>query len=251
MAILKTSRASREEDGGDSSPESRGSVSVDNSSGDVSDSSSSEEEEEKEEEGESESSMGSDSLELPELGDACSELCQVGNCTASLPLELYDLPDLIPVLSLETWNECLSEEERFALSEFLPDMDQETFAQTLKELFSGKNFHFGSPLSDLLTKLKGGALKPRVALYSRGVKIFNRCKHYHLLREYQDSMVGGFEKIRDAWRDCSGYGIEERLRLLNILRSRRVWQTRWKLIRRVGIRRQSCRAGGSRWTFSL
>ncbi|KAJ6799267.1 uncharacterized protein M6B38_208380 [Iris pallida] len=218
MAILKNSRASREEDGGDSSPGSRDSVSVDDSSGDVSDSSSSEEEEE----GESDSGMGSDTLELPELGEACFELCQVGNCTAYLPLELYDLPDLNPVLSLETWNECLSEEERFALSEFLPDMDQETFAQTLKELFSGKNFHFGSPLSDLLTKLKGGALKPRVALYSRGVKIFNRCKHYHLLREYQDSMVGGLGKIRDAWRDCSGYGIEERLRLLNILRSRRI-----------------------------
>ncbi|KAJ6833351.1 uncharacterized protein M6B38_340295 [Iris pallida] len=215
MAIVKSRSSLRPlRDGGDdSSPDSREIVSVDDSSGDLSTSS--------DDSDDSDSGMGSDSLDLSGLGEPSTELYQIGRHTVSLPLELNDLQDLSPMLNLETWNNCLSEEERFALSEFLPDMDQETFTQTLKELFSGKNFHFGSPLSNLLTKLKGGALDPRIVLYSRGLICFKKHMYYHLLREYQNSMVGSLERIHDAWQDCSGYGIEERLRILNILRSRR------------------------------
>ncbi|ONK67797.1 uncharacterized protein A4U43_C05F3880 [Asparagus officinalis] len=167
------------------------------------------------------SGMESDEFDLSELGEANSELCQVGNQSFSVPFEIFDLPDLSSVLSLETWNECLTEEERFGLSAFLPDMDQETLARTLTELFSGKNFHFGSPIHDLFSKLKGGMLDPRVVLYRRGLSFFRNREYYHSLRKYQNSMVGGIFKIQDAWRNCSGYGIEERLRLLNIFRSQR------------------------------
>ncbi|KAJ6818438.1 uncharacterized protein M6B38_405285 [Iris pallida] len=221
MAIVKNSsnlRLSRADGGDESSLDSPESVSVDDSSDNLSASSDNSDDSVSED---ANSGMGSDSLDLSELGEPGTELYQVGNHTVSLPLELNVLQDLSPILNLETWNNYLSEEERFALSEFLPDMDQETFTQTLKELFSGKNFHFGSPLADLLTKLKGGALDPRIVLYSRGLNCFKKHTYYHLLRDYHNSMVGNLGRIRDAWRDCSGYGIEERLRLLNILRSRR------------------------------
>lgn len=167
------------------------------------------------------SGMASDELDLSELGEPGTELCQVGNQNFVFSHELYDLPNLGSVLSLKTWNKCLTEDERFALADYLPDMDQENFTVTLKELFSGSNFHFGSPLAVFFNQLKGGLCNPRVVLYRRGLTIFQRHQHYHQLCEYQNSMVGNLVYIRDVWKNWGGYGIEERLRLLNILRNQR------------------------------
>ncbi|KAF8396695.1 hypothetical protein HHK36_018322 [Tetracentron sinense] len=96
------------------------------------------------------SGAGSDDFDLSELGEAGAEFCQVGKQTCSIPFELYDLPNLSEVLTLDSWNDCLTEEERFSLAEYLPDMDQETFMRTLKELFSCSNFHLEAPLSSSL-----------------------------------------------------------------------------------------------------
>ncbi|XP_074586840.1 uncharacterized protein LOC141842712 [Curcuma longa] len=167
------------------------------------------------------SGMESDEFDPAELGEPGTQLCQVGNQSFSVPLELYYLPDLGTVLSLETWNECLSEDERFVLAEYLPDMDQETFGCTLKALFSGENFHFGSPLDTLFTQLKGGLCDPRIVLYRRGLNFLQQHEYYHNLCKYHNSMVRRLVRTRDAWKKCSGYGIEERLRILNMLRSQR------------------------------
>nr|XP_019710403.1 uncharacterized protein LOC105057023 [Elaeis guineensis] len=219
MAIMKNSlRVSRLD--GDSSPGSRGSMSSEEEEEEVRTRSSASETDGADV-SDVDSGMGSDEFDISELGEAGTELCQVGNQSCSIPLDLYDLPDLGTVLSLETWNECLSEEERFALAEYLPDMDQETFGRTLKELFSAQNFHFGSPLVELFNRLKGGLCDPRIVLYRRGLNFFQRRKHYHYMCKYQNAMVGSLFRIRDAWQNCAGYGIEERLRLLNILRSQR------------------------------
>lgn len=167
------------------------------------------------------SGMASDDLDFSELGEPGTELCQVGNQIFMFSQELYDLPNLGSVLSLKTWNQCLTEEERFALAEYLPDMDQENFSLTLKELFSESNFHFGSPLAIFFNQLKGGLCNPRVVLYREGLNILQRHQHYHRLCEYQNSMVGNLVRIRDVWQNWVGYGIEERLHLLNFLRSQR------------------------------
>ncbi|GMG98217.1 hypothetical protein Nepgr_000057 [Nepenthes gracilis] len=167
------------------------------------------------------SGAGSDDFDLLELGESGSEFCQVGDQACCIPFELYDLADLREVLSLDVWNECLTEEERFGLTRYLPDMDQETFMHTLKELFEGSNFHFGSPITKLFKMLKGGLCEPRVALYRQGLISFHRRQHYHLLRNYQDCMVSHLLQIRDAWQNCKGYSIEEKLRVLNIMRSQR------------------------------
>ncbi|XP_077232948.1 uncharacterized protein LOC143873748 [Tasmannia lanceolata] len=165
------------------------------------------------------SGAGSDDFDLSELREVGEEFCQLGNQTCSIPYKLYDLLDLGRVLSVDSWNDCLTEDERFRLAEYLPNMDQETFMRTLKDLFSGSNFHFGSPLTELFSQLKGGLFEPRVALYRQGLNFFQKRKHYHLLRKYQNSMVSSLVKIKDAWGNCAGYSIEERLRHLNILRS--------------------------------
>uniref|UniRef100_A0A5B6Z785 DEUBAD domain-containing protein n=1 Tax=Davidia involucrata TaxID=16924 RepID=A0A5B6Z785_DAVIN len=167
------------------------------------------------------SGAGSDDFDLLELGEIGEEFCQVGDQTCSIPFELYDLPGLADVLSMDVWNECLTEEERFNLAKYLPDMDRETFMRTLKELFSGCNFHFGSPISKLSDMLKGGLCEPRVALYQQGLNFFQKRQHYHLLREHQNSMVTNLYQMRDAWLKCRGYSIEEKLRVLNIMKSQK------------------------------
>ncbi|KAK6926871.1 hypothetical protein RJ641_008590 [Dillenia turbinata] len=167
------------------------------------------------------SGAGSDDFDLLELGEIGAEFCQFGTQSCSVPFQLYDLPDLREVLSIDVWNECLNEEDRYNLAKFLPDMDQFTFMRTLKDLFEGENFHFGSPITKLFDMLKGGLCEPRVALYRQGLNFFQKRQHYHLLRNYQNLMVGSLFQIRDAWHNQRGYSIEEKLRVLNIVRSQK------------------------------
>ncbi|CAK8536161.1 unnamed protein product [Lathyrus sativus] len=167
------------------------------------------------------SGAGSDDFDLLELGETGGEFCQIGNQTCSIPLELYDLSGLEDILSVDVWNDCLSEEERFELAKYLPDMDQENFVQTLKELFTGCNFQFGSPVKKLFDMLKGGLCEPRVALYREGLNFVQKRQHYHLLRKHHNNMISNLCQIRDAWLNCRGYSIEERLRVLNIMTSQK------------------------------
>ncbi|KAG6526576.1 uncharacterized protein LOC122047761 [Zingiber officinale] len=167
------------------------------------------------------SGMETDECDRLELGDPGAQLCQVGNQSFFIPLELFDLPDLGSILSLETWNEYLTEEERFALSGYLPDMDQETFGITLKELFSGENFHFGSPPITLFSQLKGGLCDPNIILYRRGLVSLQWRDHYHCLHSYQNSMVRSLVSLKDAFQSCAGYSIQERIQFLNTVKRQR------------------------------
>ncbi|KAJ8751375.1 hypothetical protein K2173_016572 [Erythroxylum novogranatense] len=167
------------------------------------------------------SGAGSDDFDLLELGETGAEFCQVGNVTCSVPFELYALPGLEDVLSVDVWNDVLTEEEKFGLTKYLPDMDQEMFARTLKDLFEGANFHFGSPIKKLFEMLKGGLCEPRVALYREGLNFFRKRMHYHCLRNHQNNIVSNLCQIRDAWHNCKGYSIDEKLRVLNIVRSQK------------------------------
>ncbi|GFP94866.1 nuclear factor related to kappa-b-binding protein [Phtheirospermum japonicum] len=167
------------------------------------------------------SGAGSDDFDLLELGETGEEFCQAGDQTRSIPYELYDLPGLKDVLSMEVWNEVLTEEERLCLSKYLPDMDHENFVRTLKELFSGDNLHFGNPIDKLFEMMKGGLCEPRVALYRQGLNFLQRRQHYHYLRKHHNGMVNNLCQIRDAWLNCKGYSIEEKLRVLNIMRSQK------------------------------
>ncbi|VFQ98122.1 unnamed protein product [Cuscuta campestris] len=177
------------------------------------------EEDDDEEFDDCDSGAGSDDFDLLELGESGEEFCQVGDQTCSIPFELYDLQGLGDVLSMDVWNDVLNEEERFTLTQYLPDMDQENFMRTLIELLTGCNLHFGSPLKTLFDMLKGGLCEPRVALYRQGLVFFQKHHHYHTLRKYQNVMVNTFCQIRDGWRNCRGYSIEEKLRVLNIMKT--------------------------------
>ncbi|PKI64944.1 hypothetical protein CRG98_014658 [Punica granatum] len=140
---------------------------------------------------------------------------------AHVPFELYDLPNLEDVLSVDVWNECLTEKERLGLVKILHDMDQETYMCTMMELFKGCNFHFGSPLKKLFDMLKGGLREPRDAFYREGQNFFDKREHYHFLRMHQNGLVRNLCQIKDAWLNCKGYNIKEKLCVLNIVKSQK------------------------------
>ncbi|CAI0545218.1 unnamed protein product [Linum tenue] len=214
----------------DSSPNSRGSMSSDDNGGDDGDdnelhrkvsAAESDDEGDDDEFDDADSGAGSDDFDLLELGDTGAEFCQIGDLTCSVPFELYDLSGLEDILSVDVWNDVLSEEERVSLTKYLPDMDELTCMQTLKELFEGTNVHFGSPMKMLFQMLKGGLCEPRVALYKEGLTFFQKRQHYHLLRNYQNNLVSNLCEIRDAWLTCRGYSIDDKLRVLKIMKSQK------------------------------
>ncbi|MCL7029460.1 hypothetical protein MKW94_015353 [Papaver nudicaule] len=166
---------------------------------------------------ETDSGLGSDDdIDLLELGETGEEICQVGNQYCSIPVELYDLEDLTQILSLDTWNNCLTEEERFSLAEYLPALDHATFTCTMKELFNGNDLNFGSPLVKFLDMLKGGLCEPSVVLYNQNLNFLTKSKHYHSLKNYHNSMVAKLTQAKDAWKkNCNGCDADERLPVLN------------------------------------
>lgn len=143
--------------------------------------------------------------------DDGTELVQVADSICQLPGELFKLPDLGEVLSLHTWNDCLTEEERQSLCSYLPDMDQESYNKTLKELFRGKNFHFGRPLVDLWQCLKDGMCDPNVVSSRQALMTLERKEHYHRLRQYHNGMVNSLLEMRDLWLNDPEANLEERL----------------------------------------
>ncbi|XWS31933.1 hypothetical protein CRYUN_Cryun23aG0118200 [Craigia yunnanensis] len=152
-------------------------------------------------------------------GISC-ELGMVEGQICSIPYELFDLPDLREILSLDTWNSCLTEEERFSLSAYLPDMDEWTFWLTMKELFTGGDMYFGNPMDTFFKRLKGGFYPPKMTCLRESLQFLERRKYYHALRSYHDKMTQMFFDMRRLWDECDmSSGIEERLYM---------WRTRRK-----------------------
>ncbi|KAG1327335.1 hypothetical protein COCNU_01G012690 [Cocos nucifera] len=152
-----------------------------------------------------------DDSEVAEVG---CESVMVEDQICSVPYELYDLLDLKEILSLETWNSCLTEEERFSLAAYLPDMDQETFCITIKELLDGDNIFFGSPLENFFSSLKGGICSPQVSHLRVALQFLQRRGYYHSLRSYHQNMAQKFMDIKRAWSNCHpNMSVEERIRI--------------------------------------
>jgi len=121
-------------------------------------------------------SLGSEQAELDcELAVSRGQMCNI-------PYGLYDLHDLTEVLSLDTWNSCLTEDDRLHLAAYLPDMEQQDFATTMKELFSGDAMFFGSPLRSFFLGLNGGLYSPQVSQARELLMMLQRRRNYHFLR---------------------------------------------------------------------
>ncbi|XP_039025162.1 uncharacterized protein LOC120158375 [Hibiscus syriacus] len=148
------------------------------------------------------------------------ELGMVEGHICSIPYELFDLPDLREILSLETWNSCLTEEERFSLSAYLPDMDEWTFWLTMNDLFSGGDLYFGNPVDTFFKRLKSGFYPPKISRLRESLQFLERRKYYHAIRSYHHKMLQMFIDMRRLWDESDmTVGIPERLYM---------WRTRMK-----------------------
>ncbi|XP_043688703.1 uncharacterized protein LOC122639795 [Telopea speciosissima] len=153
----------------------------------------------------------SDDCKIAEVG------CEVGTLDGqmcSIPYELYDLPDLKEILSLETWNSCLTDDDRLSLSAFLPDMDQQTFWLTMKDLLAGNEMFFGSPLGEFFERLKSGFYPPKVTHLREGLQFLQRRTYYHFLKSYHENMCRTFLDMKRVWNLCQpSINVEERIHI--------------------------------------
>jgi hypothetical protein len=73
----------------------------------------------------------------------------------------------------------------------------------------------------LFAQLKGGFCDPQIVLYQHGLKFLQKRKYYHNLQNYHNSVLGTLVEMKDAWESCKGYTVQEKLRLLDVIRSQK------------------------------
>ncbi|XP_070551804.1 nuclear factor related to kappa-B-binding protein-like [Ptychodera flava] len=139
------------------------------------------------------------------------EACLFGKEEVMLPEELIEKAEIFnQVVTMETWTDVLTPQQRQDLSKFLPtfqENDEEEKETTLRRLFQGDNFKFGNPLKQFFSLLKEGYLSPNVARYAelcrkakfKEYKYFQQ-RYYHRLM--QDILISR-QKLLDA---ASGIG---------------------------------------------
>lgn len=155
-------------------------------------------------------SQESDDCEQAEVD---CELAVSGGQVCNVPYGLYDLPGLQDMLSLETWNLCLTEDDRFRLAAYLPDMDQHDLFTTLTELFSGSAMFFGSPLRGFFDRLSGGFYAPEVSRARELLMNFQRRKYYHFLKLYHNDMVWKFTCMDKLCKSGMSTTLEEKIHI--------------------------------------
>ncbi|XP_068085697.1 nuclear factor related to kappa-B-binding protein [Anabrus simplex] len=95
------------------------------------------------------------------------EECRIEGVDLKLPQGLCENKDIFrEFFSMQMWQECLTEQQRQHLKNFLPtfpENDNKEKDHTLKMLFNRENMRFGAPLTDFQTQLKNGYHRPEIA----------------------------------------------------------------------------------------
>ncbi|XP_048588629.1 nuclear factor related to kappa-B-binding protein isoform X3 [Nematostella vectensis] len=99
------------------------------------------------------------------------EICNLAGSEMALPIDLVNQVEIFnQVLSINTWRDVLSNEDRKYLEKFLPKLPTDNpNAQevNLRALFGGENFKFGNPLQQFHSHLKDGFFYPDVVKYKK------------------------------------------------------------------------------------
>ncbi|KAG0411659.1 hypothetical protein HPB47_011207 [Ixodes persulcatus] len=127
--------------------------------------------------------------------DEVTERCLLGGSLVQVPQVLCEEEALLrAVLSIDTWNNVLTETHKLRLMDFLPlfpENDKEEKVETLQRLFSGCNFKFGNPIRAFFSRLREGLLVPDIARTAslvqrasyRDYQLHQRRYHCRLLQE--------------------------------------------------------------------
>ncbi|KAH8489383.1 hypothetical protein H0E87_024846 [Populus deltoides] len=115
----------------------------------------------------------------------------------AVPREIFELQNLAEVLSYETWQNHLSEDERNFLKQFLPTgLGTE---EVVEALLAGDNFHFGNPLLRWGASLCSGNLHPDVVLCQEQHLKADKKAFYSKLQDYHIDMITYLQKLKDTW----------------------------------------------------
>ncbi|KAG6748594.1 hypothetical protein POTOM_048523 [Populus tomentosa] len=115
----------------------------------------------------------------------------------AVPREIFELQNLAEVLSYETWQNHLSEDERNFLMQFLPTgLGTE---EVVEALLAGDNFHFGNPLHRWGASLCSGNLHPDVVLCQEQHLKADKKAFYSKLQDYHIDMITYLQKLKDTW----------------------------------------------------
>ncbi|XP_063959535.1 nuclear factor related to kappa-B-binding protein-like [Lytechinus pictus] len=102
------------------------------------------------------------------------EPCILGKAKVWLPVDLIEDPSIFKsVLSQETWDSALTDEERERLMKLLPQFpedDEDEKQETLRCLFERGNFMFGNPLTTFEERLRAGFMNPEIVEMERGLR---------------------------------------------------------------------------------
>ncbi|PKU78704.1 hypothetical protein MA16_Dca000047 [Dendrobium catenatum] len=118
----------------------------------------------------------------------------------SFPKEVFDLDNLMEVLSHEVWLTCLSVSERKLLMQFLPSC---AFPEeAVQSLLTGENLHFGNPFLKWSTLLCSSDLHPDVLLQKERHTRVSK-KQYNLeINKYHTNMVAVLRMLKEKSETC-------------------------------------------------
>ncbi|KAJ0974607.1 hypothetical protein J5N97_016572 [Dioscorea zingiberensis] len=122
-----------------------------------------------------------------------SELADV----LSVPRDIFNLDNLMEVLSYEVWATCLSESERELLTQLLPSGTGAE--QVVHSLLTGENHHFGNPFLKWCSSLCSGNLHPDNVLRMEHEFRANKRAYYGELNKYHTDMLELLKKWKEKW----------------------------------------------------
>ncbi|KAL8581008.1 hypothetical protein ACOMHN_048042 [Nucella lapillus] len=121
------------------------------------------------------------------------ERCILGKELVMLPEALNSQTDIFEhVMSTDTWNSVLNDEERKRLKALLPSFPEEDEAEsdeTIRRLFEGENFKFGNPLQQFHQKLKDGLLSPDIAKCNHMCRKFKKREYKFSQQQYYSDLI--------------------------------------------------------------
>ena len=149
-----------------------------------------------------------------------TEALLAGGVELRLPVSMIEeLESLSDVLSLDTWQNVLSEAEREELRAHLPAGGAEPAA--LEALLGGLNVNFGNPVVDAWAAVRAGSFQPRVARYRAALDKLRQTAHHHLVREAHNRTVNSLTEARELWVQTlpAEATLERRLEVLRTFRA--------------------------------
>ena len=118
---------------------------------------------------------------------------------------------------IDLWRKTLTEEDREMLKKMLPETtrnDENLVENVVKDLFTGKTFHFDNPAERVWNQIREGERHPHFARAKRIRKELQKRNSFLSLRKKHDEVVDNLDQMRKLWmRLGEEVGMKERRKL--------------------------------------